>query len=131
MLNPVYLHCHAQGSYFVKELIVRGKNKMLGGELMAIRDYWIYQDRNVTKPWALYVVKQYDKRHPETTTLDYTLYHENIEEPTNAFSRVGVFYSYVGDYVNTIVIDILSFGIEFENPDYAQLEREVTRILND
>lgn len=98
---------------------------------MAIRDYWIYQERKVDEPWAVYVVKEYDKRHPEVTTLDYTLYHENIDEPTNAFSRVGVCYSYIGNYVNTIVNDLCSFGVEVTNPDYIQLERELTKILND
>lgn len=98
---------------------------------MAIRDYWIYQERNVKTPWALYVVKEYDKRHPEATTLDYTLYSELIDEPTNAFSRVGIHYDYVSGYVDTIISDLCSFCIEVENPDLIQLENEIERILND
>ena len=98
---------------------------------MAIRDYWIYQERASENPWALHVVKEYDKRHPQATCLDYTLYSELIEEPTNAFSCVGVHYDYVMGYVDAIITDLVSFGVEVTNPDYVQLEREVTRILND
>ena len=43
-----------------------------------IKDYWIYQEREVTTPWAIYIVKEYDPRHPETASLDYVLYHEDI-----------------------------------------------------
>ena len=28
-----------------------------GGEHMAVKDYWVYQKREVQVPWALYIVK--------------------------------------------------------------------------
>ena len=98
---------------------------------MAIRDYWIYQERTSENPWAVYVVKEYDKRHPQATCLDYTLYSELIDEPTNAFSRVGVHCDYVRGYVYAIISDLCSFGIEVAHPDLIQLANEIKRILKD
>lgn len=42
---------------------------------MAIKDYWVYQERQSDYPWALYIVKEYDKRiSDKASCLDITYY---------------------------------------------------------
>lgn len=93
-----------------------------------ISDYWLYQKRDVQTPWALYLVKEYDRRHPSATVLDYTLYHEDIDTPTKSISRVGLHYDTVGGYVNDIVNDIMEFT-EIHSKDREQLERFILEVL--
>lgn len=99
---------------------------------MAIRDYWIYQKRNVAIPWALYVVKEYDRRYPSATCLDYTLYHEDIDKPTHCVSRVCVHYDTVSGYVSDIAETIMdNTPLDFTHEDSEQLERSILNILKD
>lgn len=102
-------------------------------ENMAIRDYWVYQQRPVAVPWALYIVKEYDKRYPQDTTcIDFTLYHEDIENPTHSVSTVGLHYDTVGAYISDIAITITdNTGMPFTSADQQQLEKSLFRILQD
>ena len=95
---------------------------------MAIKDFWIYQKRDVPTPWALYVVKEYDKRYRTATTLDWTLYHEDIPNQLHQKSFVGLHAETVKGYVDAIAADMADY-VSVETSDYAQLQREVERIL--
>ena len=95
-----------------------------------IKDYWIYQEREVATPWAIYVVKEYDPRHPETASLDYVLYHEDIPNKTHSESYVDVWYERPEHYVNEIICAIAAYAtVDFA--DKAQLIREIKKILKD
>ena len=98
---------------------------------MAIKDYWVYQKREVQVPWALYIVKEYDRRYPqETTCLDFTLYHENIPNQTHSVSKVGLHYDTVSAYISDIALTITDeSGMPFTSADKNQLERELLFIL--
>ena len=100
---------------------------------MAIRDYWVYQQRPVAVPWALYIVKEYDRRYPQDTTcIDFTLYHEDIENPTHSVSKVGLHYDTVSAYISDIALTITDeTGMSFTSADQQQLEKSLFSILQD
>lgn len=95
-----------------------------------IRDYWIYQKRDVQTPWALYVVKEFDRRNPSATVIDYTLYHEDIDSATHSKSFVGLHYETIAGYVNDIVTQISEIT-EVHVQDLEQLNISIERILLD
>lgn len=99
-----------------------------GGENMAIKDYWLYQKRDVPCPWAIYFVKEYDKRKPAVTTIDWTLYHEDIPTPTHSKSFIGLHYDNVRGYVDAITAEMAEYA-SITSQDDAQIERELERIL--
>lgn len=95
---------------------------------MAIKDYWLYQKRDVPTPWAIYFVKEYDRRTPKSTVIDWTFYHEDIPTPTHSVSFVGLHYDTVKGYVDAITAEMVEY-VSVEAQDYAQIEREIERIL--
>lgn len=96
-----------------------------------IRDYWIYQERqNELGQWALYVVKEFDRRKPESTVLDITYYSEGIDNATHSKSTVGLHYDTVAGYVDEIISILAEFS-SIAAQDKQQLEREILRILKD
>ena len=96
---------------------------------MAIRDYWVYQKRDVPVPWALYVVKEFDKRyHPESITLDWTLYHEDIPTATRSKSIVGVHRDTVSGYVEALA-EFMQEYVSVTDDDKEQLRRSIEDIL--
>ena len=98
---------------------------------MTIRDYWVYQGRgDVETPWALYIVKTFDRRYPDRTTLDYTIFSEDIKNATHSKTISGIMYGTVTGYVDDILGEISQYsGITAE--DRVQLERSVLNILQD
>lgn len=95
---------------------------------MAIRDYWIYQKRDVSKPWALYVVKEYDYRKPDETVLDFTLYHDDIELASHSESVVGIHDVTVKGYLEQL-ITFMSDNVTIASDDVRQLEESLEYIL--
>ena len=96
-----------------------------------IRDYWVYQERqNESSQWALYVVKEFSKGHPEATVLDFTVYCEDIGTPTDSISFVGWHYESVSGYVESLVCEMEEFT-RMDLRDREQLERAIARILFD
>lgn len=95
---------------------------------MAIRDYWIYQKRDVPCPWAIYIVKEYDRRKLENTMIDFTFYHENVPNSLHAKSFVGLRHETIAGYVNDIECEILEF-VSVHAQDHDQLMTEMARIL--
>lgn len=95
---------------------------------MAIRDYWLYQRRNVPVPWAIYFVKEYDRRHPSATTIDWTLYHEDIPNQTHCVSFVGLHYDSIRGYADAILAEMTDY-VSIEAQDREQIECEIERIL--
>ena len=104
-------------------------NRVLGGEYM-IRDYWCYQKRADPEPWALHLVKEFDRRHPSATVLDFTLYSDKFDDPTKSVSRVGLHYDTVDGYVNAILGDLVEVT-EVWAEDREQLERFILEVLTD
>lgn len=98
---------------------------------MAIRDYWVYQERQADEgenQWALYIVKEYDRRKPDATVLDYTLYSEDIDNATHSLSKVGLHYDTVSGYVDELLSQIIEFSAVTAQ-DKRQLERSILDIL--
>ena len=96
---------------------------------MAIRDYWVYQKRQVMTPWALYIVKEYDKRkYNESVVIDYTFYHENVENPTHSISFVGLHYDTIAGYADEIAAKIAEYTA-IDNQDYEQVKHAIEDII--
>lgn len=96
---------------------------------MAIKDYWVYQKRDTPKPWAIYIVKEYDKRAgSRATCLDNTYYHEDIENSLHAISEICVHYDTLQEYVNHFA-NVLAKYSYVTLEDERQLERELANIL--
>ena len=97
---------------------------------MAIKDYWIYQKRDVSEPWALYVVKEYDKRgdYKASIAIDYTFYHENVSKPTRSFSVVGLHYDTIKGYADAIINEIIQY-CEVDYADYKQIYDAIEEII--
>ena len=98
---------------------------------MAIRDYWVYQQRQSdTTQWALYIIKEFTRSKPETVILDFTLYSEDIPNSANSKTYIGWHYDTVRGYTDAITAEMSEYtGIT--NEDYEQIELAITRILND
>ena len=95
---------------------------------MAIKDYWIYQRRDVPVPWAIYVVKEYDRRKPDATSLDLTLYSEDIQSSTHSRSFVNIKHTRIDDYVHDIVLKLGEFAnVTLE--DREQLRRALEDVF--
>ena len=95
---------------------------------MAIREYWIYQKRDVATPWAIYFIKEYDKKYGGKVTIDWTLYHEDIPTKTHSKSFIGLHYNTVKGYADAITAEMVAF-VEITSEDYQQIEQEIERIL--
>ena len=96
---------------------------------MAIRDYWVYQKRQADVPWAIYIVKEYDKRKGlDAVVLDWTIYSENIELSTHSKSRVSVHANSIGEYVNELILDLVEIST-IHDEDVQQLNRAIEDIL--
>ena len=98
------------------------------GWFMAVKDYWVYQKRDTLRPWALYVVKEYDRRKPESTMIDWTLYHEDIPTQTHSKTFSGLRYPTVRAYVDAIAAEMAEY-VPVEAQDYKQLEQALSDIL--
>ena len=99
-----------------------------GGENMAVKDYWIYQKRNVPMPWALYIVKEYDKRKPALTTIDWTLYHEDIPTQTHSKTFSGLHYDTIPGYADSITAEMVDY-VSVTAQDREQIENALYDIL--
>ena len=96
---------------------------------MAIRDYWIYQKRIVKDPWVFYIVKEFDKRGGEKAVcIDFTFYHENIENPTHSVSKVGLHYDKIAGYVDEMLSVIADFS-DITSDDVEQLLEDMEKIV--
>lgn len=73
---------------------------------MAIKDYWIYQRRNVAQPWAIYFCKVYTKGKREDTFFDWTIFHDAIKNDTNSKSGINLHCDNVSQYVDAIAQEI-------------------------
>lgn len=96
-----------------------------------IKEYWVYQRRQCIDPWCLYIVKEYDARHPEATTLDVTVYGEFIQNKLHSTSEIDLHYTRIQDYVAHIGRMVRDAGGIFEDEENEQLDREILRILTD
>ena len=95
------------------------------------RDYWIYQERqSETAQWAIYVVKDFDRRHPENTVLEFTVYSEDIGNKTNSANYPACHYDKVSGYVNELVCKMIEYT-SITSDDIKQLEKAITLILKD
>lgn len=95
---------------------------------MAIKDYWLYQKRDVPTPWAIYFVKEYDRRDPDATQIDYTFYHEDVPSNAHSKSYVGLHHLTPRGYADEIVAEISDY-VSIASEDYDQILKELERIL--
>lgn len=96
---------------------------------MAIKDYWIYQQADVATPWAIYMVKEYLPNHgKEFITLDWTLYHEDIQTPERCKSFIGLHCDTIEEYANAIIAEMASL-VPVASSDFEQIKREIESIL--
>lgn len=96
---------------------------------MAIKDYWVYQERTIEKPFALYIVKEYDKRvSDKALCLDITYYHEYIPTKTHCVSEVCLYYPTIDGYIEHISRQIGEWA-DVNEQDREQLRRELVNII--
>lgn len=94
-----------------------------------VKDYWVYQKRDIPTPWALYIVKEWDKRKPsETTVLDFTLYHEDIPSPTHSISIEGIHSETVSGFVDECA-DFIAQHVGVTKEDKEQLRYSIENIV--
>lgn len=96
---------------------------------MAYRDYWVYQKRDVAVPWALYIVKEFDKRAgKDATMLSFTVYHEDIATPTHSVTHDSIHCESVSAYVRTF-IELMSESVYLDDADQIQVKNAIEDIL--
>ena len=95
---------------------------------MAIRDYWLYQKRDVPTPWAIYFVKEYNKRDASATCIDFTLYHEDIPTQLHSKSYVGLKHDTIDGYTDDICEKMREY-VSVNEDDRKQISGELYRIL--
>ena len=98
-----------------------------------IRDYWIYQQHvDEGSPWALYIVKEYEKGAMMFSdfTFDVTLYHDTIPNQTRSHSVVGINGGNV-DMVLSDIAKIIGQYTEFTDVDRKQVKQSLLDIVMD
>ena len=97
-----------------------------------IRDYWVYQERTTAKPWALYVVKEFEKGNIliGDLTFDITLYQDDIPNGTRSHSVVGISGQNADDIVSQIG-KVIAEHVEFTEFDRAQVKNAIIDIACD
>ena len=96
-----------------------------------IRDYWVFQERKTAVPWALYVVKEYEKpQRFNTTCLDACIYSENIQNDEHSLTFVCWQFDTINGYVDELAKHISTFA-DFTEDDRLQLETAIFKILID
>lgn len=94
-----------------------------------IKDYWIWQARKVDTPWAIYVVKEYNKPYRvELVSLDVTIYSEDIKNMDHFISFLDWNCESVSGYVELFREQIEQFA-EFNDDDAKQITDEIFKIL--
>lgn len=94
-----------------------------------IRDYWVYQRRQVQTPWALYIVKEFDRRdYSKSVVIDYTFYHEDVGNATHSVSFVGLHYDTIKGYADAITATIAEYT-SIDNQDYEQVRKAIEDII--
>ena len=95
---------------------------------MSVREYWIYQKRNVHVPWAMLITKTYDRRDRNETIIDWTVYHEDIPTQTRSKSFIGLQFPTAEGYADAICSELEDI-VTVSELDHAQILREIERIL--
>ena len=96
---------------------------------MAVQEQWIYQKRNVSDPWAIYLVRNFDKRYPrDTTTIDFTFYHDSLKTATKTKSFMDLKYNTAKGYADRIIAEIAEF-VDIDASDYEQIITSIRSIL--
>lgn len=96
-----------------------------------IRDYWIFQQRETSVPWALYVVKEYSNpQRFETTCLDVCIYSEDIPNNEHSLTFVCWQFDSIDGYIDELEKHISTFS-DFVQEDRLQLETAIFKILVD
>lgn len=85
-----------------------------------ISERWVYQKRNVSKPWALLLTLDLDKRHPERATLACRFYREDIRAKGQTFSVDLGHRNRPADYALRICEELEGF-CDVEASDYSQV----------
>lgn len=93
-----------------------------------IRDYWVYQKRATAHPWALYIVKEFERNRLVMPVLDVTFYSEDIDNATNSKSIVNVRGTEIETFVNALVTEIMEFST-VTNEDLQQLRKALSDIF--
>lgn len=94
-----------------------------------IKDYWVFQERKTPVPWALYVVKEYEKpQRFNTTCLDVCIYSEDIANDEHSLAFVCWQFNTIDGYIDELQKHISTFA-EFTEQDRLQLETAIFRIL--
>lgn len=91
--------------------------------------HWVYQKRDVERPWALQVFHVYSKRKASNQSLDGILYSELIDNETNS---VAVELDAGRDFEGMLQALCLDMGkyVEVTGEDYMQLEAALGDIVN-
>lgn len=99
-----------------------------------IKDYWVYQKCDVPVPWALYIVKEYErgKRKVGEVEFDVTVYHDGIDNDLHAKSFVGIKANTVSSLVSLFESKIkTATGDTILPEDHEQLTNSLLDILAD
>ena len=95
------------------------------------KDKWIYQDRDVETPWAVYVVKEFEKPATlDNSRLDVTIYSESIANSDNMVAFINWHFDSVAGYVNRLREELLKYG-EFTTDDWIHVEIELSKLFFD
>lgn len=92
------------------------------------RDYWIYQNRPVATPWAINVFKTWEKGNHDDYEIGFTVYSEDIDNPTHSKTVEGLRGNTTGYYVDEI-LSVLAEITAIDNSDKIQLEDNILDIL--
>ena len=95
---------------------------------MTVREYWVYQRRGVATPWALHIVKEFDRRYSEATIIDFTIFHEDIPLQTHSKSFAGLHCDDAEGYADAICKELSEF-VEVNEQDYMQILSEMNWII--
>lgn len=91
-----------------------------------IRDRWIYQKRNATIPWAVYLIATDDRLTNKTKFVAYSIYSEEIGNGYNSLDAIDVIPELVLPEIETAICD---FASSYNAEDHAQLERELGEFI--
>jgi hypothetical protein len=95
------------------------------------REFWLYQSRNVQKPFAVHNVVTYNRANsmPEAYRFDCYVYHDDIPGTHCDCSIRQQAYKTGDEYAYAVCNVLMRYGIDTDDQDVNELAKEWMNII--
>lgn len=93
------------------------------------REFWIYQRRDVSEPWALKVIKRVDTDKSPVMVFDIILYH--VRAPSYGNSAFDLHPKHLTGFSGVVYDLCRDCGVAFNDQDAMQIDSAMLDIIAD